>query len=141
MILRSLSAILNSGDLLLQNHRRLRSLLFFVLFTVLLLSACISQSQDLQEASSRYKENRDYASLVVLMNHLHKGMARTEVEALLGQAEYSPIAGQEYYSSDRRELVQETGREELVGLVIEYRDEQGRVAEQLQKFWLGHLGE
>ena len=141
MILRSLSAILNSGDLLLQNHRRLRSLLFFVLFTVLLLSACISQSQDLQEASSRYKENRDYASLVVLMNHLHKGMARTEVEALLGQAEYSPIAGQEYYSSDRRELVQETGREELVGLVIEYRDEQGRVAEQLQKFWLSHLGE
>jgi hypothetical protein len=141
MILRSLSAISISGDSPLPNHSHSRRLLFLFLFTVLLLTACVSQSQDLQEASRSYKAKKDYASLVVLVNHLHKGMARTEVEALLGQAEYSPIAGQEYYVSDRRKLIQKTGHEQLVGLIVEYRDEQGKVTTQLQQYWLGHLGE
>ncbi len=141
MILRSLLAISNSGDSPLLNHSRSRRLLFFFLFTLLLLTACVSQSQELHEASSRYKTNKDYASLVVLVNHLHQGMARTEVEALLGPADYSPLAGQDYYASDQREPEQETGKEQVVGLVAEYHDKQGKLTEQLQQFWLGHLGE
>ena len=70
-------------------------------------------------------------------------MARTNVIDLLGEPDYSPLAGQYYYSSDRWETVQH-GKKEMqipVGLLIDYRDDQGRVTEQLQKFLLGRIGE
>jgi hypothetical protein len=118
-----------------------RWLLRLLCLAMLLLAACACHAQEPQEASSSYKAKKDYASLAVLVKHLRKGMARAEVEALLGEADYSPIAGQEYYSSDCRELVPETGAEELVGLIVEYRDEQGRLTEQLQQFQLGRIGE
>jgi hypothetical protein len=108
---------------------------------VLLLAACSCQAEELQKASSSYKMNKDYASLAVLVKHLRKGMARTDVQALLGEADYSPIAGQEYYSSDHSESAPETGAEQTVGLIVEYRDEQGRLTEQLQQFELGRIGE
>ncbi len=120
------------------NHNRWLRVFFAI---VLLLTACACHAQGLQEASSSYKANRDYASLAVLAAHLRTGMARTDVEALLGEADYSPIEGQYYYSSDRRELAPETGAEEPVGLVVEYRDEQGTLTEQLQQFELGRIGE
>lgn len=73
-------------------------------------------------------------------------MARSEVEELLGKADYSPIEGQEYYASDRRETAG-SGKEQVtqiditVGLVVEYRDEQGTQTGQVQRFWLGRIGE
>ena len=116
----------------------------FLLFIVfLLLVGCNTQAQELELASRSYKAHRDYASLAVVSMHLRKGMARTNVIDLLGEADYSPLAGQYYYSSDRRETIQH-GKKEMqmpVGLLIDYRDEQGRVTEQLQKFLLGRIGE
>lgn len=116
----------------------------FLLFLVfLLLVGCNTQAQELEPASRSYKAHRDYASLEVISRHLRKGMERSSVEELLGEADYSPIEGQEYYSSDRREAVRH-GKQEVqipVGLMIDYRDEQGRVGEQVQKFRLGRIGE
>ena len=116
----------------------------FLLFIVLLLLVgCNTQAQELASASRRYKAHRDYASLEVISRHLRKGMAQTEVEELLGEADYSPLAGQYYYSSDRRETAQH-GKKEMqipVGLIIDYQDEQGRVTKRVQTFQLGQIGE
>ena len=116
----------------------------FLLFLVFLfLVGCNTRAQEPEQASRSYKAHRDYASLAVISGHLRKGMERGRVEELLGEADYSPLAGQEYYSSDRRETVRH-GKQEVripVGLMIDYRDEQGRVAEQVQKFRLGRIGE
>jgi outer membrane protein assembly factor BamE (lipoprotein component of BamABCDE complex) len=109
----------------------------------LLLVGCNTQAQEPEQASRSYKAHRDYPSLEIISGHLRKGMERSEVEDLLGEPEYSPLAGQEYYSSDRRETVRH-GKQEVqipVGLVVDYRDEQGRVTEQVQKFRLGRIGE
>jgi len=118
-----------------------RWLLRLLCLVMLLLAACACHAQGPQEASSSYKAKKDYASLAVLVTHLRKGMARTEVEALLGEADYSPIEGQEYYSSDRSEFVPKTDTKQTVGLVVEYRNEQGKVTKQLQQFELGRIGE
>lgn len=116
----------------------------FLLFIVfLLLVGCNTQAQELEPASRSYQAHRDYPSLAVISVHLRKGMARSKVIDLLGEPDYSPLAGQYYYSSDRRETVQH-GKKEMqipVGLIIDYRDEQGRVTKRLQTFQLGRIGE
>ncbi|CAK8724945.1 SmpA / OmlA family protein [Candidatus Electrothrix laxa] len=128
-------------------HRKFRQFRLrprFLLFIVfLLLVGCNTQAQELEPASRSYKAHRDYPSLEVISGHLRKGATRTEVIDLLGEPDYSSLAGQYYYSSDRRETVQH-GKQEMqisVGLLIDYRDEQGRVTEQVQKFRLGRIGE
>lgn len=116
----------------------------FLLFLVFMLFVgCNTQAQEPEQASRSYKAHRDYPSLEIISGHLRKGMARTEVIDLLGEPEYSPLAGQEYYSSDRRETVRH-GKQEMqipVGLVVDYRDEQGRVTKRLQSLQLGRIGE
>jgi len=107
------------------------------------LAGCNSQIDELELASRSYKAHRGYASLEIIHRYLHKGMMRSKVEELLGEADYSPIKGQYYYSSDRSEVVG-SGKERMnvpVGLVVDYRDEQGNLTGQLQSFWLGRIGE
>lgn len=122
----------------------LQGVLFFTFFVMLLLTGCKSGADELEQAGRSYKAHRDYTSLEIIHRHLHKGMARSTVKVLLGKADYSPIEGQEYYSSDRREA---SGKEQVnravvpVGLVVDYRDEQGELTGQLQEFWLGAIGE
>ncbi len=96
-----------------------------------------------EQASTRYKQRKDYASLLILSESLKQGMEQKEVIALLGKPEYSPLEGLFYYSSDRRERVRQ-GKEEVdvvLGLIVDYRDGQGRVTKQLQGFELGRIGE
>ncbi|WP_446011740.1 hypothetical protein [Candidatus Electrothrix sp.] len=138
---------LNNGDSALPG-RNIRNMLlpyhYFLFFCLsLLLTGCNSQADELDQASRSYKAHRDYASLEVINGHLRKGMAQSKVEDLLGEADYSPIAGQYYYSSDRSEVAG-SGKERMnvtVGLVVEYRDDQGQLTEQLQSFWLGRIRE
>ncbi len=113
----------------------------------MLLTGCNSQTQELEQleqASRSYKEQRDYVSLEIIHWHLRKGMVRTKVEELLGgEADYSPIEGQDYYSSDRHEA-ERRGEEQIdtpVGLVVDYQDEQGVLTDRLQEFRLGRIGE
>ncbi len=113
---------------------------------ILLLTGCRPPTQELElEDSGRsYKTQRDYVSLEVIYRHLRKGMERSEVEELLGEPDYSPVEGQYYYSSDRRETVnrgKEQVRVSVVGMVVDYRDEQGMLTEQLQVFRLGRIAE
>lgn len=115
---------------------------FFIIF-LLLISCTTTQERQLEQASRQYKAHRDYASLAVIAKHLTKGMVQSKVTDWLGEPDYSPIAGQYYYSSDRYETVL-FGKQEMqipVGLVIDYLDEQGELTEQVQSFWLGHIGE
>ena len=129
------------------NRKRVSTLLLLLL--VLMSIACTDctgrdqEAEQVEQAGSSYRTHKDYAGLELISRHLHTGMTRSEVEALLGEADYSPIEGQEYYSSDRREAVG-SGKERryiTVGLVVEYRDEQGELTGQLQRFWLGRIGE
>lgn len=129
----------SSGDLPLPSRKFSRAPLLFALFLVLLSTACDTQKQ--QQAARSYKANKDYASLEVLSEHLRKGMTHSEVNSLLGDPDYSPITGQEYYSSDRRAAVEETGAEHPVGLVTDYRDNQGKPTGRLQTFRLVPIGE
>jgi len=110
-----------------------------LLLLLLLSTACDTRKP--QQAVSSYKANKDYASLEVLYEHLRKGMTHSEVKALLGEPDYSPITGQEYYSSDQRAAAEETGVEDPVGLVTDYRDEQGKPTGWLQTFRLVPIGE
>jgi hypothetical protein len=94
-------------------------------------------------AIDSYKAHKDYASLEKISRHLSKGMEHGAVKELLGEPEYSPIAGQYYYSSDLRktEIRGKKWIDVPFGLIVDYRDEQGRVTEKLQTFELGRIGE
>ncbi len=117
----------------------------------LLLTGCAQepeQSEQLKQAGRSYKAQRDYASLETVHRHLRKGMARSKMEELLGEPDYSPVEGQEYYSSDRRETAGSGKEKEQVkqidmpvGLIVDYRDEQGELTGQVQTFRLGRIGE
>lgn len=114
----------------------------FFMAVVFLLGGCASQS--LQQASISYKTTKDYASLRIIHEHLALGMTRASVDNLLGEPDYSPIEGQYYYSSDRKEYPEDSAANRVkvpVGVVVNYRTEQGVLTDSLQTFWLGPIGE
>ncbi len=94
-----------------------------------------------QHSSVSYKGYKDYASLEAIYKNLFKGMNRKEIIQLLGKADYSPIEGQYYYSSERSEYSASQEREITVGLVVDFRDSNGSLTENLQAFWLGTIAE
>jgi outer membrane protein assembly factor BamE (lipoprotein component of BamABCDE complex) len=111
--------------------------LFLLLFSV----GCTDNS--LKQASISYKTNHDYASLKVIYNSLSTGMSRTEVDNLLGEPDHSPIDGQYYYLSDRKEPP-EPGMDNIkvpVGMVISYRDKSGQITDKIQEISFGPIGE
>lgn len=105
---------------------------------IILLAGC--SATPLEEASRSYLANRDYASLETIFGQLSPGMARGEVERLLGKPDYSPTEGQYYYASDRRDM---DGNPDgsPVGLVVDYRDGNGAVTDTLRDVWIGPIGE
>lgn len=107
---------------------------------VLLLTACAG-STTLQAASEKYKTERDYHSLQVIYQHLEKGMPKAEVDRLLGKPDYSPTDGQYYYSSDKREYSDVQKRAIVVGLIVDYHNEDFEVTDKLQEYSLGPIGE
>ncbi|MCI5166374.1 MAG: hypothetical protein D3903_09815 [Candidatus Electrothrix sp. GM3_4] len=134
---------------------------FFFILTLLLISGFDTQAQfpenmeitkiskiqknrEIQKFSvDSYKAHKDYASLEIISRNLSKGMEHGAVKELLGEPDYSPIAGQYYYSSDLRktEIQGKKWIDVPFGLIVDYRDEQGRVTEKLQTFKLGRIGE
>ncbi len=97
-----------------------------------------AREQRLDEASRSYKQHKDYASLELLCRrYLKTELSRAAVESLLGKADYSPIDGQEYYLANKKSS---SGRGTM-GLVVDYRDEQGKLTAKLHDFWLGEIGE
>lgn len=117
----------------LRLRRRLAPLL---LLLVVLLLGC--SGKDADQAGASYRQNRDAASLQIVSACLKIGMARGEVEALLGEADYSPIDGQEYYASQQGGPEQDKAGPTLV---VDYRDAQGEVTDALRGFQLGDVGE
>ena len=70
-------------------------------------------------------------------------MPRSKVEEILGEPEYSPVEGQYYYSSNRK-----NAKGVLVGLVVEYRRTEYRggdihsvITGRLESFGLMPIGE
>jgi len=114
--------------------------LYMVLLTALLVG-CYADSSPIESAGAEYRHNRNYKSLEVIYKNLSPGMQRKEIERLLGEPDYSPGDGQDYYSSDRSVYVEDQEREVVVGLVVDYQDKNGAVTETLQEFWLGPIGE
>ncbi len=112
-----------------------------IFFLTVLLAGCLTNSLSLENASVSYKQNKDYLSLKNIHKSFAKGMQRKKVESLLGEADYSPIDGQYYYSSDRYEYSEDQERDVSIGLVIDYRDIDGEITEKLQEYRLGPIGE
>ena len=116
--------------------------LLFCITAIFLLTACSTST--LEEASHSYKMNRDYTSLEIIYSNLAKGMKRSDIEHLLGESDYSPIDGQYYYSSNREEYPEDGDIDRggvPIGLVVDYRNGQGMLTEELQTFWIGPIGE
>jgi len=115
-----------------------------LLILFMLVAACDRTDPALQQASSSYQSRRDYASLEILASGLHQGMARTAVERLLGEADYSPVDGQYYYAANppatRNSPVQQQ-QYGSPGLILDYRNPEGELTGQLQHFELGLIGE
>lgn len=115
----------------------MRRLLAAVLLLALLAgtAACIG----VREARTRYAATQDFASLKRLSHRLHPGMARAEVEALLGTPLEHPGNGQYCYLSDREERVGEFTVP--VGLVVNYCDGEGRETDRLHSFFFVAVAE
>ncbi len=118
----------------------MKKLLHFIMAFILLWGCC---HPSLHDASNSYKNKRDYSSLEIIYENLHKGMRRADVERLLGEPEYSPTEGQYYYSSDRRDHLEKDKDRPMatVGIVVDYKDAKGNLTDVLQTFTLGAIGE
>lgn len=125
----------------MKEYSAMRYRISYILLMTAILLGCSAGLLSLENDSARYKHNKGYTSLETICNSFYKGMPRTEVEHLLGEPDYSPINGQYYYSSDRSVYLEDQGREVSVGLVVDYRDMNGKITETLQEFWLGPIGE
>lgn len=110
----------------------------FLLFVLFLLPQAVCGGQDVAQAAASYRERKDSASLEFIHRHLRQGMPQVEVVKLLGEPDYSPIEGQQYYAS-RREETESDGLPPT--LVLDYRDAQGEPTAVLHSFWLGTAGE
>ena len=114
------------------------AMLMLCVCSLFLLSGCDYFADDeVKQASRSYQQAQDVASLEMLHKQLKPGMTRNEVESLLGTAQYSPIAGVDYYPSAKDDPSQYSS----IGLVVEYVNEQEETTNQVQKFWLGEVGE
>jgi hypothetical protein len=111
---------------------------WFLAFVIMAMPS-ISSNLDLNSASARYRAAQDYESLSVVQSALKKGTARSQVEALLGPPDYSPVDGQVFYASDRQDVTREPPA--TIGLVIDYRDPAGRDVGTIQSMYLGPIGE
>lgn len=105
------------------------------------LTGCSAKLTSLENASISYKQHKDYESLEAIYNTLARGMPRKDIERLLGESDYSPIDGQHYYSSDRKEYSEAQQRDVTVGVVVDYRDSSSTITESLHEFWLGPIDE
>ena len=99
-----------------------------------------SFSVDLNEASSNYIKNRSYESLELLSKTIKIGMTKTEVQKLLGEADYSPTEGIYYYSSGRY-INHENRPRTIVGLVVTYGETSKQNLQVVKEIKLGPIGE
>lgn len=109
----------------------MNKILIFWVVALFLFNGC---AQSLEQASFSYKTHKDYSSLIIIYQHLDKGMKRTDVEHILGAPDYSPIEGQYYYSSTN-------GGQTTIGVIVDYRDKNGFLTSELQQFLIGPIGE
>lgn len=116
----------------------MRNLFLCGLVAILVSSGCGPGA--LERARLRYQADRDYASLETIYERLKMGMERAAVERLLGQPGYSPTEGQVYYLSDRQ-VAMGAQHQVPIGIVVDYRDRDGAVTDELQTFWIGPIGE
>ena len=98
-------------------------------------TACLSLCQ----ARSRYAATQDYRSLKRIARALETGMARAEVERILGEPVAHPGNGQYCYLSDREEQVGDF--QVPVALVVNYNDAEGRETDRLQGFFFVAMAE
>lgn len=115
-----------------------RKVALLLLTALLLLPLSVFGGQELEQAANSYRQRKDSDSLEVIHQHLRRGMPQAEVEGLLGEPDYSPIEGQQYYAS-RRAGAEQSGPPPT--LVVDYRDAQGGLTALLHDFWLGTAGE
>jgi hypothetical protein len=82
------------------------------------------------------------------LQRIHLGMSKTELEGVLGQADYSPLDGQFYFGTGGECPLDGTGREAPCGVVADFnRTTYGAttietvVTDSLQSCWWGAIGE
>lgn len=97
----------------------------------------------LSRASQGYKEKKDFKNLQTIHNHLRIGMTRTEVEQLLGQKpDHSATEGQYVYICvDQKGPSHGNHPPPPLGLIVDYRDKNGTLTNQLQSFSIEPISE
>ena len=108
---------------------------------VLMLVACTNTNESLTQYSKIYKKTKNYNSLEMIYNSLNMGDNRDKIENLLGEPDYSPIEGLYYYSSDKESYSDEQQRYVPVGVVLDYRGQDGIITNTLQKYSIGIIEE
>ncbi|WP_086930275.1 hypothetical protein [Agarilytica rhodophyticola] len=110
----------------------------FGLIPLLIILVGCNASMSARE-SANYSTEKSLAQIQAVHNKLSIGMTKQEVDALLGNPDYSPEDGKYYYASSEKLYLSSEEKELSVGLVIEYRNKDGSVSESLQNFWVGAL--
>ena len=79
------------------------------------------------------------------VRRIHLGMAKAELENVLGEADYSPIDGQFYFSTGGDCPLEDTQNMAPCGVVAEFRDYRAGsdpvLTDTLQSCWWGGIGE
>ena len=82
--------------------------------------------QRVSEPRSCFAMAKTKACFTAAYHRLRKGLHRSSVEKLLGEADYSPTSGQYRYSI----------KDSTLSLVVDYRDGSGIVTDNIQQFWI-----
>jgi hypothetical protein len=121
-------------------RRPVAALLCAALFLLPLRSGDV-QAQPPTQAGGCARRQKDRACLEATYRALYTGMARSDVERLLGEPDYSPLEGLYYYASHQREASADGGRRATLTLIVDYRNEQSVPTDTLHAFRLDAVGE
>jgi len=113
---------------------------------LILAGGCSAEITLLEDASAQYRETKSYSSLESISKQLRKGMARTEIEALLGKGNWYPNDLVVYFSDKQEVTKNNPAREDddVLGnwvLFLDFKDVNGRMTERLQSWNLELIGE
>ncbi len=106
-------------------------------FLLCMLTACNANLQS--DAVGRDDHTKTLVGLQSISENLSVGISYEEAEKVLGRPDYSPTEGKYYYTSTETIYSESQKRELPIGLILDYRDAEGKTTEILQNFWLGQL--
>lgn len=107
--------------------------------TISCLLGCNASHPAKEPVFNSLEMRKDLTAISDIHEKLEVGMTREEVEALLGNPDYSPTDGKYYYASSEKIYSTNQERELPIGLIIDYRSSNGDITGSLKNYWIGEL--